>query len=1458
MAALGSLVVKLALEHAQYTDALGKSEQDALAAAKRIQDTMDSVQSRVASTVGTIVGTIAAGLSINAFKNIISGAIEANAKLNDLSIIAGTSVEALSGLASIGKYSDMGADAIASSMNKLTKNLAMATEESKGTGRAVQMLGLDMDSFRQLKPEDQMMAVAKALDQFQDGAGKSAVMMALYGKEGAKMLPMMKDLADVADLQVKATTEVAAASDSLSDNWQRLSTSGDAWKKQLANAMIPALDLGVQAVLGLVNGTGGLREQVKKLADDGSIKQWTLDALEGFSYVASAAETAWNVIKAVTFTMSGLAAGVVQLVQGNFRGAAVAFSAAWEDATSVFDNDTMGAKFRARLEELRAMADVAKATKPKLDGADLGEGKTKSSTESEYDKLIKRIQERINASQAEIEVGRQLTEGEKFRVKVLSDMDAAGIKLTETEREALKVLLARTAVLDRDVQAAKLRTQTEQNAAEQAAQSEKERAEYAARTMQLWQQRTVAANEAIQSASDSNELVQYEATLLGQTTQARQTLVEVRRVELELAKKLREIDQMELEDYQKDALKDKAREWAEISKSIVKNRAALSETDRILSSVDSTAQQVWTNIWEGGSNVFVKLGQTLKASLLDLLYQMVLRPWVINIAANILGSMGLSGATSAVTGGSNLLSTGSNLINIGRGAMSMGNIGGSMFANATGTGIDGLLATNGAYGTAGGAGAAWASVAQFAGWAAAAYAAYKILSSLDGGETRTGGQYSVAYDGTVNNNRRGESYQYVGQQYNRDNSLNADGSRTRVTNGEAYLIEADGMGAAEKATRAAVAGTAAGIDATLKALGSSARLTGFWAGLETSGNGRGGVFAGGSLSNGKFFGESGKGDNYAGTLYEKWSTNSPDAATASANFALDLKQSYIQALQSVTDVPEWVKKKLKDVTAESLSSDDADALIKLINDQITAVNSLGAMADALPLKNLKDLSFDAASGIMELVGGLDNLTSLVSNYYSLFYSEEERKAQTKANITKTLTDAGLDVPKTREEFRALVDAQDLNTEAGRKNYAVLMNLASAFASVTDSAEDLKAAADKKAADDKAAAEKAKADAITARNDAMNAAYSSLEKAVDAQKSALSTQREAVSSLKDELQGVFDLLDGSIRDLLNSVTSTTAQSAAQARQFIAQALQTALTTGALPDQAELSNAISTVKDQIDSSVYATAAERDYQRMVLAAQLSALKDVSGTQLSTAEKTLAGIDEQIAQLDKTLAYWKEQIEIAQGTHEATLSVADAIQALTDAITGKDSGSSGSSGGSGSSGSTGASPAFVVGGGGSGSRPTSGSSPAFVVGGGSKGTTFNTSDPAKATTLAGYYGAVYGWSADDFKSWASNPLNKSEAERQAAELGIPLLSRGTNYVARAGLAYLHEREAVVPAPYNPAAGGAGVGGNSGSADSSALLAEVAALREEARLSREAMQTVRTLLNDVTEGGNMMRSKAV
>ena len=273
MAALGSLVVNLGLNFAQYTGGLDKSEQAALAASKRIQDTFDNMKSRLATTAGAIAGGLAAGFTINAFKGLLSGAIETGAALDDLAMQTGATVEALSGLVAVGKYNNMGPEAIGGAMNKLAANLAGATEESKGTGKALEALKINIDTFKQQRPEEQMQTVAKAMGGFKDSAEKGAVAMALFGKQGAQMLPFFKDLAEVEELAAKTTTEQAAAAANLDDNLDRITKSGEAWKKELAQGMIPALDLGAQAFLDVLNGSGGLREEVRRLVADGSVAQ---------------------------------------------------------------------------------------------------------------------------------------------------------------------------------------------------------------------------------------------------------------------------------------------------------------------------------------------------------------------------------------------------------------------------------------------------------------------------------------------------------------------------------------------------------------------------------------------------------------------------------------------------------------------------------------------------------------------------------------------------------------------------------------------------------------------------------------------------------------------------------------------------------------------------------------------------------------------------------------------------------------------------------------------------------------------------------------------------------------------------------------------------------------------------------------------------------------------------------
>lgn len=100
MSALGSLVVKLSLEYAEYTQGLDKSSQAALMHAKNVQRNFDSAEksakqyfSRIATGA---VAAVAAYAGINAAIDRLSNSINTLAKLDDMAQKTGSSVENLS------------------------------------------------------------------------------------------------------------------------------------------------------------------------------------------------------------------------------------------------------------------------------------------------------------------------------------------------------------------------------------------------------------------------------------------------------------------------------------------------------------------------------------------------------------------------------------------------------------------------------------------------------------------------------------------------------------------------------------------------------------------------------------------------------------------------------------------------------------------------------------------------------------------------------------------------------------------------------------------------------------------------------------------------------------------------------------------------------------------------------------------------------------------------------------------------------------------------------------------------------------------------------------------------------------------------------------------------------------------------------------------------------------------
>lgn len=249
-AVIGSLEIQLLTNIAKLQSDMDKSK-------AVVSDTMKQIESAVNLAKQAFVAMTGVA-SVNALKGIVLGSIESIAKLNDLAIQSGITVEALSGLASVGKATGTGADTIAAASNKFSKALASANEDSKGAATALKALGLSFEEFQHMSPDEQMQKIAVAMGSFQDGGQKSAAAMMLFGKTGAEMLPFLKDLATAGELHAKVTTEQGEAAHQFEVTMGQLKTRSDAWKKTLAMDLLPTLNDIAKVVMDNRKSTGDL------------------------------------------------------------------------------------------------------------------------------------------------------------------------------------------------------------------------------------------------------------------------------------------------------------------------------------------------------------------------------------------------------------------------------------------------------------------------------------------------------------------------------------------------------------------------------------------------------------------------------------------------------------------------------------------------------------------------------------------------------------------------------------------------------------------------------------------------------------------------------------------------------------------------------------------------------------------------------------------------------------------------------------------------------------------------------------------------------------------------------------------------------------------------------------------------------------------------------------------------
>lgn len=252
-------------------------------------------------TIAGAVGYLTPSINnvVNALGGQIKAAIDTADKTNKLAQSAGLTTEEFSKLKYASELSDVSTESLGKSMSKLSKNMASAATDGAGAaGQAFSALGINVkNADGTLKDSSAVLGeIADKFAGYQDGAAKTAIAIALFGKSGAEMIPLLnqgkeglQDAGEEAErfglVLDKRTTSAAEA---FNDNLKRMDKIKEGLVMTVTAKLLPAFE---------------------------HFSEILLEARQNSTFMSSAAEGLTNILK-------GIASATIQVTavfEGLFR-----------------------------------------------------------------------------------------------------------------------------------------------------------------------------------------------------------------------------------------------------------------------------------------------------------------------------------------------------------------------------------------------------------------------------------------------------------------------------------------------------------------------------------------------------------------------------------------------------------------------------------------------------------------------------------------------------------------------------------------------------------------------------------------------------------------------------------------------------------------------------------------------------------------------------------------------------------------------------------------------------------------------------------------------------------------------------------------------------------------------------------------------------------------------------------
>ena len=464
MAALGKLVVSLALEYASYTKGLEKGSQESLRFAQSVQKSFDTAgKSTQEFFSGIVKGAAAAAVAyigVSATIGRLNASIDTLAKLDDMAQKTGSSVENLSKLQKLSTEFGASFEEVDASLVRLAKNLAGVDEESSKARQALAALGISQQEVKDRDPSEVFVLITKRLQGYQDGAGKVAVLNDLMGKTAANLLPYMNDVAENIERVSGASAEAAASAAAFQDKLGLMKVNIDDVSQSIAESLLPV----VIDFMGALDDSTESADSLMRL----DMEDWLDNIALGMARVVDVARLVPTAFKAIgsSFNVVGQDMNVMvkklatmnplSVAQSMARGenpfadlaaaraardgavsaAGVNYDRLWNTPGNSMEQSMQQRMIDRQLNGLdRYLPDEdGKSRKPGVNYSSEGTG-TKAVTE--YEKLIRSIREKIAAEESAAASVEKLTEGEKMAVKIMVDLRDGVITMTNAEKQRI-------------------------------------------------------------------------------------------------------------------------------------------------------------------------------------------------------------------------------------------------------------------------------------------------------------------------------------------------------------------------------------------------------------------------------------------------------------------------------------------------------------------------------------------------------------------------------------------------------------------------------------------------------------------------------------------------------------------------------------------------------------------------------------------------------------------------------------------------------------------------------------------------------------------------------------------------------------------------------------------------------------------------------------------------------------